>query len=75
MIYNINHSNVEKIMFLRENLKQTVKLLLLNVYASTKSVLTALIHEIYDDCSSFFESLLSRFEQKELIENENKSEL
>ena len=62
-------------MLLRENLKQTVRLLLLNVYASTESVLTALIHEIYDDCFFLFESLLSRFEQEELIEDENESEL
>ena len=60
-------------MLLRENLKQTMRLLLLNVFVINESVLTFLIHFIYDRCSSFFESLLFKFEQEEL--NENESEL
>lgn len=60
-------------MLFRKNFKQTIRLLLLNVY-TTKSVLTVFIHKMYDNCF-FFESLLSRFEQKKLIENENEFEL
>ena len=56
-------------MLLRENLKQIVRLLLLNAFALNEPVLTFLIHEIYADCPSLFESLLSRFEQKELIDD------
>ena len=57
-------------MLFRENLKQTMRLLLLNVFVISESVLTFLIHFIYDRCSSFFENLFFRFEQEELNENE-----
>ena len=62
-------------MLFRENLKQTMRLLLLNVFVLTESVLTFLIHFIYDRCFFFFENLLFKFEQEKLNNNENDFEL
>ena len=60
-------------MLFREDLKQIVRLLFINVFVVSKSVLTVVIHEIYRDCFSFFENLLFRSKQKKL--NDEKSKL
>lgn len=61
-------------MLFRKNLKQTVKLSLLDLFVSNEFNLTSLIYEFYDECFSLFESLLFKFEQKKLV-NENEFEL
>lgn len=74
IVYNINHSNVEKTILLRKNLKQIVQLLLLDVFISSEFILIVLFHELYNNCFFLFENFLSKFEQKQLL-NENKFKL
>lgn len=73
-MYNTNHSNVEKIMLLRENLKQIVRLIFFDIFVLIEFFLISLIHKIYDDCFFLFENLLSKSKQKKMI-NENESKL
>ena len=72
MMYYINHSNIEKTMLLRENLDQTVRLLLQNDFAQVESEVTQLIKNVYNSCSSLFSTLLSRSKQMQL-EDDSKS--
>ena len=70
IVYYTNHSNIEKIMLLRENLRQTMRLFLLNDFANAKSETTALIKNIHQRCFSLFFTLLSRSKQM-LFENDD----
>lgn len=66
MIYNINYSHVKKTILFRKNLQQTMRLLLLNVFALKKLTLIFFFHELYDDCFFLFKNLLFKSEQKKL---------
>ena len=71
IVYYTNHFNIEKTMLLRENLRQTVRLLLLNGFAYTEPKATQLIKNIHQSCSSFFMILLPRSEQMLLEQNDS----
>ena len=73
IVYQINHSNVKKTMLLRENLEQIVRLLLMNNLAHAESETTNLIKKIHNNCSSLFITLLSRFEQMQLKDDDFES--
>ena len=62
-IYNINHINVKKALLSCKNMRQTCRLILLNVFIDIEFELTQLFKKFYQVCSIFFKSLLSRFEQ------------
>ena len=62
-IYSTNHSNVEKALLSRENMRQTCRLILLNAFVGDESVLTQLFKELHQACPTLFESLLPRSEQ------------
>ena len=70
-VYNINFVNVERLLLSRESLQQIICLLLLKFFVTTKSRLTQIIDELYQDCSTLFDALLSRFEQQQFVEDED----
>ena len=70
IVYYTNHSNIEKTMLLRENLRQTVRLFLLNGFAYTEPKIIQLIKNIHQHCSSLFITLLPRSKQM-LFENDD----
>jgi len=53
-------------MLSKENLRQTIRLILLGAFAQTEAQLTYLIQELYNDCPTLFEALIPRSEQENL---------
>ena len=70
IVYYINHFSIEKTMLFRENLRQIVRLLLLNDFAHIEPEATQLIKNIHRNCSSLFMTLLFRSEQL-LLKNDD----
>ena len=70
IVYYINHFNIEKTMLFRENLRQTMRLFLLDGFAYTKLKVIQLIKNIHQHCSSLFITLLFRSKQM-LFENDD----
>ena len=66
IVYQTNHSNVEKTMLLKENLGQTVRLLLMDGFKQAEPKATQMIKEIHSCCPSLFTTLLPRSEQMQL---------
>jgi hypothetical protein len=62
IVYLTNHQNVEKALLARENLRQSIRLILSNAFADEEPQLTALFLEMYADIPSLFDSLLPRSE-------------
>ena len=69
IVYYINHSNIERIMLFRKNLRQTLRLFLLNGFAYFEPKISQLIKHIYQKCSSLFFVLL--FRSKQLLFEQN----
>ena len=63
----ISHSNVEKIMLGRENVRFIVRMLLMNAFSNPEPQLTQMIQQLYRDIPSLFESLIPQSEQESLI--------
>ena len=70
IVYYTNHSNIEKIMLFRKNLRQTLRLFLLNEFAYSEPKTSQLIKNIHQKCSSLFLILLSRSKQLLLEQND-----
>jgi len=64
-MYYTNHVNVERILLTRENLQQICRLLLLNSFIISDSKLTQTMQSLCHDCSTLFDSLMSRSEKKD----------
>ena len=75
VVYQTNHSNVEKIMLLKENLGQTIRLLLMGGFRHTEPEATKMIKDIQKSCPSLFTTLLPRSEQMQLEEDDPESRL
>jgi hypothetical protein len=75
LVYNTNHSNVERQLLLQENLRQTIRLILLNAYKESELPLTRMIQELHDRCPTLFENLLTKSEQERLIEDEDEDDM
>lgn len=63
-VYSINFINVERHLFVRENLKQTTKLLFLKIFKTSDSELTFMINDLQHLCFTLFDIILSKFEQQ-----------
>jgi hypothetical protein len=61
---NTNHSNIEKALLGRENLQQTVRILLNNGMRETDAQMSDLLQYIHQQCPTLLESLLPRSEQE-----------
>ena len=61
-MYFTNHQNVEKALLARENLQQTVRLILSNAFADRDPGLTKLLQRMHLKIPSLFESLLPKSE-------------
>jgi hypothetical protein len=61
-VYFTNHQNVEKALLARENLQQTVRLILSNAFADRDPGLTKLLQRMHLKIPSLFESLLPKSE-------------
>ena len=70
IVYYTNHSNIEKTMLFRKNLRQTIRLLLLDEFAITESKIIRLIKNIHQNCSFLFMTLLFRSEQMFFEQND-----
>ena len=71
IIYDINHRNVEWALLKRENIKQTLRLLLLQVFASSKSKIIDTVQRIANACLSLLNALFFIFLQLDNVEDEN----
>lgn len=58
IIYDTNHRNVERALLQRENVQQTVRLILANAFRRTDRELTELFYELYTECPSIFDPVL-----------------
>jgi hypothetical protein len=65
-VYNTNHANIEKALLGRENLQQTVRILLNNGMRNTDAEMSDLLQYIHSQCPTLFESVLPRSEQESL---------
>ncbi|KAL9036395.1 MAG: hypothetical protein Q9180_004325 [Flavoplaca navasiana] len=65
VVYQTNHVNVERLLLEHENLRQSVRLLLLDAWPDEEQV-TAVMKDIYRKCPTLFESLVSKSEQDSL---------
>jgi hypothetical protein len=62
-VYNTNHTNIEKALLGRENMQQTVRILLNNGMQDTDAELSAVFQELQEQCPTLFDTLLPRSEQ------------
>lgn len=69
IVYLTNHSKVEKTMLGKENLQQTIRLLLLNAFQHTDPELTESFAGLRDKCPALFASILPCAEQEQLAIN------
>jgi hypothetical protein len=70
IVYHTNHISVERALLGRENVQQTVRLVLMNAFKHSDHELTELMHSLFADCPSLFEALLPRSEQESLKQND-----
>jgi hypothetical protein len=65
VVYNTNHSNVERVLLSKENLRQTVRLLLANAFLfdHAEQEITLVFQELYQECPTLFDTILPRSEQ------------
>jgi len=66
VVYQTNHIKVEKLLLEHECLQQSIQLILMNTWENDEFVITDIIKNLYHNCSSFFDILLSRFKQESL---------
>lgn len=59
-VYNTNFVHVERSLLLRENMQQIIRLLFLKTFKTTESQLTQMIENVYQICSTIFNSFLSK---------------
>jgi hypothetical protein len=65
-VYNTNHANIEKALLGRENLQQTVRMLLSNGMRDTDAEIGDLLQYINRTCPTLFEPFLPRSEHESL---------
>lgn len=65
IIYESNFSNVERHLLGRENMQQTLRLIILGSFEQSESVLTVQIRRLHAKCPALFESLLPKSERQE----------
>jgi hypothetical protein len=61
-VYTTNHSNIEKALLGRENLQQTVRILLNNGMHENDKDMSLLLQDIQKQCPTLFESILPKSE-------------
>jgi hypothetical protein len=77
IIYQTNHSNIEQALLKRENIQQTVRLLLAKAFQHSDPGLTTTFSDLYKECPSMLQQILPRSkvaDYSELLE-EDESEL
>ncbi|TRX98548.1 hypothetical protein FHL15_000622 [Xylaria flabelliformis] len=67
-VYETNYSNVEKVLLMKVNFQETVRLVLRNAFLHDDPVLTQEMLALYQACPSLFSKVLSRADRNELIE-------
>jgi len=64
VVYNTNHRGVEFALLMKENFRQTVRLVLANSFRSEENAaITRILQELNKNCPSLFASILPRSEQ------------
>ncbi|KAN0075598.1 hypothetical protein V8E54_006868 [Elaphomyces granulatus] len=62
IVYNTNHSDVEKALLKHEALRQSVRLILANAFAHDEPQITAMLQRLRQRCPTLFQSLLPQSE-------------
>ncbi|EAQ88802.1 hypothetical protein CHGG_05421 [Chaetomium globosum CBS 148.51] len=73
-VYETNYSNVEKILLMKVNFQETMRLLLQNAFQHDDPELTSEMLALYQQCPTLFNKVLSRTDRNEmdaLLENED----
>ena len=73
-MYETNYSNVEKVLLMKLNFQETLRLVIQNAFNRDDPDLTKEMLELYQDCHSLFSKVLSREDQNELdtlLNNDN----
>ncbi|KAI1485633.1 hypothetical protein F5X96DRAFT_674446 [Biscogniauxia mediterranea] len=65
-VYETNYSNVEKVLLMKLNFQETVRLVLRNAFLHDDPELTQEMMELYHKCPSLFSKVLSRADRNEL---------
>lgn len=73
-VYETNYSNVEKILLMKVNFQETMRLLLQNAFQHDDPELTSEMLALYQQCPTLFNTVLSRTDRNEmdaLLDNED----
>ena len=73
-MYETNYSNIEKVLLMKVNFQETMRLLLQNAFQHDDPELTAEMISLYQQCPTLFNKVLSRTDRNEmdaLLENED----
>ncbi|KAL9035756.1 MAG: hypothetical protein Q9180_004684 [Flavoplaca navasiana] len=63
LVYQTNHINVEKLLLSSENLRQSIRLILLGAWKGIEPQATAVVKELYSKCPLLFDTLVSKSER------------
>ena len=70
VVYQTNHSRVEKLLLLHESLRQSFRLILMDAFADDEPEITSMVKLQYRKCPKLFDTLLTRSEQQSLHSKE-----
>ena len=73
IVYDTNHRRVEKELLSKENMRQTLRLVLADAF-DDEPQLTTFMHELYAQCPSLFSAILPKSEQSNDAHGENEDE-
>ncbi|KAK3896333.1 hypothetical protein C8A05DRAFT_20664, partial [Staphylotrichum tortipilum] len=65
-VYETNYSNIEKVLLMKTNFQETMRLVLRNAFKHDDPELTAQIMGLYQQCPNLFNKVLSRADRNEL---------
>ena len=73
-VYQTNHIDVEKHLLLHEGLRQSVRLLLMDAFKEDEPTITEVVKELYRNCPTLFQVLITRSEQTSLLAEQGSEE-